>query len=558
MDAIRHILPTALLQPPTANIAARPEMAQTKVDQTLEPTHRIKFDGSDRISHISFSPDGHTAYCLVPGQRVDLWALGREWWPELLGGVLTLLVLAYLLVLLRVLRRPQRRGAPHCRNCNYDVTVQAPHSVLPRRERQQPARGTLCPECGADLSRKRPRRGRTTARRLLVPTAFIALSAAAYIGLHIARVPRTGPPNSGPEVWSSWVDDFAEQHQLAAILKHKSHVAQIIRVDTQTGTILGTLRTLRGYPAGDMRVSPDGRFIAVVGDKTTLLWIRTSNGRTVARTTGAEFQSGMLDVECVLGISGPVGSQWVYYAAIYLDSDLYRLLRWRPSDSKQEVVIEQPLFKREFPGGGASWSPRQYALLHRPDGVATVSTPLIREAIRSKQLELTIRSPIERGGGIEMTVPVPSQAVSRRIVPSPYGLQVFLNAAQNGIVSFSTQTGQQLDSFSCDQPTDRSSIYQIAISPNGELLYVPGFPNSFLVRDLMRERWAAKLKLPEHFVAPSPEPSQDGRWLAVIAFEGTVSGNAPRNLHELFLFDVSALGKEPPTGSPSEDAPAAP
>lgn len=519
-------------------------MARTKVDQTLEPTHRIKFEGSDRIAHVSFSPDGNTAYCLVAAQRIDLWALGRQWWPELLGGALTLLVLAYLLVLLRVLRRPQIRGTPHCRKCNYDVTVQAPASVLPRSERRYPAPGTLCPECGTDLSRKRPRRGRTSARRLLVPSILLAICAAGYIALHAARVPRTGPLNNAPEMWSSWVDDFAEQRQLAAILKHKTHVAQIIRVDTRSGTILGTLRTLRGYPAGDMRVSPDGRFIAVVGNKTTLLWIRTSNGRTVARTSSG-------DIQRVVELLDSAESLWVYYSAVDQSAAESYLLRWRPSDGVKETVIAETASQATVAVNGTkAYVDNRYAVLRRLDGIATMSAPSFEEAFRRQRYELTVRGPIENGSQVERTIRITeARTSSSPLVMTPDGNTLFLTASIDGIIGFDVRSGQRLGTLK--PAPSQIPGYTLAISADGERLFVPVFRHSILIRDITRKRWVAQLNYPEEYYQTRLEASTDGRWLAAFAVRQIGAGETEG---ALFLYDLTALGKQPAGASSSDSA----
>ena len=100
----------------------------TPTDHTLSPTHQIAFPGSNTIFAVEFTPDGRTAYCLVDGQSIDLWAAGLSHWPELLGGVLGLAIVVYLLVLARIKRRSQTPGAPYCRRCNYNVVSQAPDS----------------------------------------------------------------------------------------------------------------------------------------------------------------------------------------------------------------------------------------------------------------------------------------------------------------------------------------------------------------------------------------------------------------------------------------------
>lgn len=544
------ILALLIGQPTPAGFAARrPDLSGTKVDQTLEPTHRIKFDGSDRIAHVSISPDGNTAYCLVPAQRVDVYALGREWWPELLGGVLTLVVLAYLLVLVRVLRRPRRPGAPHCRRCNYDVTVQAPDSVRRRAERKHAAVGTLCPECGTDLARKRPLRGRSTARRLLLPSAVVGACAAGYVAMHAAGVARTGPLNNAPEVWSAWADRLDERHALAAVRKHRTDVARVMRVDTRTGRVVAELRTLRGYPLGDMRVSPDGRHLAVVGDETTLLWVRTTDGRTIARTTVGEFRGGGVEAKFVIGFSGPATAPWVYFASADQASGMSRLVRWRPADGTRQVVIEEPAYEITYINGMKAHQARRYALLHRADGVATVSAPGFMEAAQTNQYELTVRGPIERGSPVERVVPVQERSVSMSpLMPTPDGQTIFISASSRGIIGIDARTGEPLGRLSpaITQPPNQ----ELAISADGRWLFVPVISNSVLVRDITLKRWVAELKFPAQFIAPKPEPSPDGRWLAVVAFQAQGTGPGARYEHELFLYDLSelhdhAMGKRP-------------
>src|SRR5262249_15444485 len=140
---------------------------------TLSPAHEIAFPNSNQIYSVDFSPDGRTVYCLVDGQSIDLWALAVAHWPEYLGGLLAILVVIYLVFLGRVLGRRQVRDEPHCRRCNYNLIAHAPDSVKRRSERQLPEPDTLCPECGTDLAKRHPRRGRSTRRRILVPTSII-------------------------------------------------------------------------------------------------------------------------------------------------------------------------------------------------------------------------------------------------------------------------------------------------------------------------------------------------------------------------------------------------
>lgn len=367
--------------------------------------------------------------------------------------------------------------------------------------------------------------------------------------MHAAGVARTGPLSNAPEVWSAWADRLDERHTVAAFRKHRTDVARIMRVDTRTGRVLGELRTLRGYPLGDMRVSPDGRHVAVVGDATTLLWVRTSDGRTVARTTGGEFRGGGVEAEFIVGFSGPATSPWVYFAAADQASGMSRLVRWRPADGTQQVVIEEPAYEITYTNGMKAHQARRYALLHRTDGVATVSAPGFTEAAQTNRYELTVRGPIEGGSPVARVVPVQEGSVSMSpLVPTPDGQTIFISASSRGIIGIDAQTGETLGRLSpaITQPPNQ----ELAISADGRLLFLPVFPNSVLVRDITRKRWVAELKFPAQFIAPKPEPSPDGRWLAVVAFQAQGTGPGARYEYELILYDLRELRGDAKGGQP--------
>ncbi len=170
----------------------------------MEPTHHVAFPGVQFVWTVDFSPDGRVAYCLVDGSGVDLWAAGVSRWPQVLGGLLGVLLLVYALIVLRVRRRHQVKGEPHCRRCNYNLVSHAPDSVKKGAARRLPAAGTLCPECGVDVSKRLPRKGRSFVRRVWVATTFFLLCAAGYLSMFVLGVPRAVNSPDAPQLWSTF------------------------------------------------------------------------------------------------------------------------------------------------------------------------------------------------------------------------------------------------------------------------------------------------------------------------------------------------------------------
>lgn len=509
----------------------------TRVDHTLTQTHQIGFPGSEYINAVQFSLDGQTAYCLVDGQSVDLWAAGVNRWPEVLGGALGVVLLIYLLVVARVRRHPQARGQPHCRRCNYNVVSQAPDSVAPKQTRVVPPVGTLCPECGTDLSKRHPRRGRSLGRRLAAPTALLLILVIGYVWLHIAGYSRGGKLAKSVGIWSTLVDDYTEKHQPPWLLAHRIRVFRIMTVDTESGRITGQLRTQRGVPSGGMKLSPDGRFLALA-EGNQLQWISVRSGRVVASTSGGSFRATVGD-EFIAGFGGSSDDPWVYYGATDQAAALSRLLKWRPRTGEQKVVIEEPAFVAKAGGRGNSALTRRYAILHRADGIATVSAPDFMQSYDESSYVITVRAPAEQGAVVERTIPVVEPHVEMSpILASPDGETLYLCSMRSGVIGVSLRTGEYKKVAAPSM--FESSNGEFTLAANGQRVYIPVHAQSILVKDLVTQRWLGRLSFPTPFIAPHVFESPDGRWLAATPFKSTGTARGPYT-HELFLFDLTKL-----------------
>lgn len=510
------------------------------VGATLAPAHTVSFPGSSNIYSVAFSPDGATAYCMIDRQSIDLWAAGVRYWPGALGGVLGLVLLVYALIVVRRWRRPQERGRPHCRRCNYNVMAQAPDSVGPRATRRDAVKGTLCPECGVDLSVVRPRRGRALARRVAVPTTVVVLLCAGYAYLYWSGGSPLSAARAG-EWWSAWVDEYAEKHKVEWLLAYRKPVFSVQTVDTRTGEIKGTLCTSASYPVGGMTMAPDGRHLAI-GDRTgTVRWVSTSSGWTSASVMVGSFQRGGRDGACVVGFDGPDSDPWAYVGAVEGPRAVSRLLKWRPRTGELQTVVEESAYVAKR-GGKLVPSVRRYALLRWPEGIATASAPDFTQGYDEKSYSVTVRVPASQGGAELRIIRMASEhVIMSPLAVTPDGERLYMSGMSDGIVGVNLRTGEDLGALKAG-PME-TMWDRFTISRDGARLFIAVQNASILVRNVTQQAWEARLTFPSEYLAPSLYASADGRWLAATPFKQIGSGPPGGSYqHDLFLYDLSALG----------------
>jgi hypothetical protein len=512
----------------------------TPVRHTLSPTYEVAFPGADYIWAVDFSPDGRTAYCSVDGQSIDLWAAGLSNWPAILGGCLGLVSLVYVLIVGRVRRRHQVKGDPHCRRCNYHLIAHAPLSVAPRAQRVPPTPGTLCPECGVDLARRRPRKGRGNLRRLWLPTAILLACVAAYAGLFVAGVPRAASSPDAPWLGSTLVDRWADRWQLDGLLAHRAPVTRVMTLDTRTGAVTGCLRTARGFQGFGLLVSPDGGNLAIA-ETGRVVWIDARTGRAAAATSAGQFETGIADAVFIAGFWGDAADPWVYFSDLDPRAFRSRFWRWRPRTGEKMVVLDEPAYTFTATNGATRGVARRYGLLHRPDGLAMFSASDFMEAYQEKKYAITVRGPMKADGSAgdaEREILAPDSACITPPALTSDAALLFVDDVANGVRRYDVRTGEELGVIKPASPEIPRSK-NLAISADNRLLFIPIHKAGILVRDLDKQDWPARLVYPAPFVAPRLWLSRDGRWLAATPVKSVGSGNAARFVRELFLFDLS-------------------
>lgn len=521
------------------------EDQRTPTDITLEPAHRIAFEGSDTINAVVFSPDGKTAYVATDGRSVDLWAAAVSIWPELLGGLSLLVFLVWVWRLTRVRKRPQERGAPHCRKCNYNVIAQAPDAAAALAERRRPAPGTRCPECGVDLSKRPPRRGRSMTLRVWLSTTIAALCVLGYAGLHAMGVPRTGPAARWGQWWSDTVDRLADKYQVAWLNTHRVGVTRFMIVDSETGRVRGRLCSRRGsLGPGAVMASPDGRNLAVASSDEQLRWISTRTGWTRERVLvdgQFPFEPGS---SALLGCSEPQ-DPWVWCVVVDQARGLSRVLRWRPSSGERVVVVEESAHAEVMNNGMKRVFARRCALLPWPTETGLATWPSFMAIANGGSAPVQV---LGGDGALIRSIMVGARfAALSPLVVTPDGERLFVSGAHEGIFGFDLNTGESLGVLKTAML--ESPEHSITISADGSRLFVPVLSNAVLVRDINQRRWSARLNFPKGFINPVPSTSPDGRWLAITPFRverGKGPGGRDRFIRELFLYDLAPLSTTKP------------
>ena len=195
----------------------------------VEAARLIEFERSPQVMSAVFSEDGGLLYVHLHTSMLDVGAAIGAYLTWIGGFVLLLLLLVVVWRAWLVHRRPRRVGEVYCRRCNYDVGSQV---------RRVGGTGVdqgsvVCPECGVDLGKREPVRGRGRLARLGPMLAVFVVFAGLYIGLVVTGV--VGRGWSWPSVRAA---DAVERFGVGAWLtKFIKDFDRFVAVDTRTGLI---------------------------------------------------------------------------------------------------------------------------------------------------------------------------------------------------------------------------------------------------------------------------------------------------------------------------------
>jgi len=326
----------------------------------FEPAYQPIFHGSDRVQSIVFAPDRPVLYALTHVQTANPWPALVSLWPEIFGGALFLITIAASLIVRRIIRRPQTFARPHCRSCSYDLTGQTTAAGSGRAATFTWAPNTRCPECGAQLDKTPPIRGRRLGLRLVPVLAIWLCLAAGYGALFATTSPRLSPARNWFDLSSVWAANNA-----AGWLKWLSLTPQnsdhIVEIDLATGELLRTIATRGPQTYFDLAISPDGRALFVSGRENQCIdAISTVSGNTIGTGLLPGTPSvGVLN-PAVLGFSSDGTVAYVQWSD-FLKSD-GGVVAWAWNAGRQTTPL---IHDDGFVSGGQTHTRRFYFRDHR-------------------------------------------------------------------------------------------------------------------------------------------------------------------------------------------------
>jgi hypothetical protein len=193
--------------------------APQSVPPAIQPSAIHAFPGDTWIENIHRAPDSQHVVVHWRLGSVNVWSVLVYYWPEIVAGVMAILILFWLR---HIFKHKRVHGQVHCRRCDYLLTNLV---------------SDTCPECGLRLNE----RARVLGRSRRAPAAInLALIAALVVSWFVLRdrLPRQGTTSG----WFSWLSpgtyDWAYQHKHEWLTRHKTWLTQVVEVDQAGGDIM--------------------------------------------------------------------------------------------------------------------------------------------------------------------------------------------------------------------------------------------------------------------------------------------------------------------------------
>lgn len=454
------------------------------------PTHHFSFaEAAEGVECFAFGPSGDVGFAQTSVRVIDVWPVVVARWPEIGGAVLVVLTLGAGLVSRRRLRFTTGVGKPLCRRCGYEVDQ---------------AQG-LCPECGIDLRTRRPRIGRSRARRLApVVVPVLALWVVYFVTLAIG-VPRHGTVST----WTSWPSELASRWAQ----RHKLDIPSSIgcatyRLTWRESASSRRLHETRAFTGSWLACSPDGQFL--LGDSGCIFDVATGERWYIP--------SAVLPGQAV-----PIGFADDPSAAIYQDGrDVYVL-------------------------GLASRTSTRAAQL--PSAARASCLALQPPQLISFERGEPVRTPLPN---VEGLVPTPPRETftygDRSSTDGRFVIAWNLGAFRVRRLAAGSP-GEHTD---LQAGPDDSFTASFDLSLTGSLLAVATRRPAILVRDLEHSVWVAALALPPGYYGARPLFSPDNRWIAARVQTG--DGRAKPFRHELLIWDLAQIRSTSEHAQPVSEA----
>lgn len=469
------------------------------------------------IQSFAFVPGKDAVYVLHAAPVIDLWGTAVSYWPELGGACVVLSVLVALVVARRLLHRPQVRGVPTCRRCNYNLEGHT---------------GARCPECGVDLAKRPARPGRSFLRRWWVSAAPMLLLGGAYAWALAAGVPRDGWLTQKYH-WCSAEIGGLVKGRVAFLAPRLVQGYTLLELRLPSGAKARRVLSTSHY-IGELSVSPDGSTLVV-------------GGRSSGEFEAYSLRSGMLLAHATLAEADlPRGAYFVGVVTYSADSSS-AFVEWQASRTQQCGVLE--------------WNYHVGSLMPRLSTMSSMHND-IHFPRRFQPLDSENSSFLSAASSFSASPRgfrvhrLRQNGAEEHPLPSFDGIRIDVAPVRpDGTGAFAIDdAAQKLVYVSLTEPPTATPLYSVestitappVLSRDGSMLVVPT-ETRVLVRDLHADRWLAVLQPPAGAAITRTAISEDGRWVASEAQMGTAGYHSG-----LIVWDLDAILRR---GTPRTSAP---
>ncbi|HEX2838879.1 MAG TPA: hypothetical protein VHN77_12225 [Phycisphaerales bacterium] len=334
--------------------------------QTIPPLHTLSFPQGNSVQSVAIAPDCATAYVNIHVPTFDFGAFLDTVVPLATSTFGIVLGVITIVMVVRVLRRRRTKGLPYCRSCNYCL------DGLPQGS------GT-CPECGADLSLRKPVMGQSVWRRVRSATILSVVALGVAVGGYLIKRRVYSFQSTG---WNS--------RAVAQWLTGKPFVARlpswwwssgevILAVDTTTGSWrVVTERVLASY--FELALTPDGGGIYLQSPKRDGLdLVSTVDGSELARLRCGESVDFGVNARAVIGHS-PNGTETWLSGVMGQKREKAVAICWNRSTGAWRVAASRDSY-------AGSWA-AHFILAPGTPGQHLLSYPDFMEAFPTKTFEV--------------------------------------------------------------------------------------------------------------------------------------------------------------------------
>jgi WD40 repeat protein len=534
-------------------VSAMAQSPSSPPTNDIECTHHLAFAGTDGVQSIAFSPDSRSIFVHLHAPSINLWTIAFYYWPECIGAITIGLFLLSVITFMRVVHRPQVKGEPYCRRCNYNLSTHVTNDPIQPGRRWVAAPETKCPECGVELHRRKPRRGRKSWQRLAPVSAGFLLSAVALAVVFLVGVQRFRTINHWMN-WSwEWTNTLAEKPRFACLKKWQVSADRVMQIDFDE---IETRRSLISTPMpsyNKISVSPDGEdlFLSGVGSNVVSRYsARTGRLRATFRAPGHTTQHRRPAI-----IDFSTNGDRAYVSWLDRQQNLCGVSAWNLMTNKGQTLFTTAAHIDQRNGRNFPY-PRHFLLRADDDAPRFVSFPDFMEAFPTKTYR--IREHVVGELNEREFQPATMPDYAREPVLTPDGNHMIVPARYGWFVLvIDVATGEVANQLSSN---GEPFAFALTLSRDGSLMAVASM-RSIRLRDMKESIWLARtLRLPAGVYGPRLWISNDNRWVAAVCQKNLGGlGNSTQTqptkqpgtqaarggfTHELVLWDLSKLQRE--------------